>query len=113
MVESEMTLPEMLNTIKGGARKVKETLDKGDKEAAWKAYSEDMNDIVRIETWESSKHIILKDLMDKIEKNITDDLYGLLYNQANKQRIKNKLTYIIQLVNNCHGVLSNINRQSS
>jgi len=113
MGESEMTLPEMLNTIKGGARKVKEAWEKGDKEAAWKAYSEDMNEIVRIEPWESSKHIIVKDLMDKIEKNINDDLYGLLYNEADAQRVKNKLSYIIQLVDNCQGALSNTDNQSS
>jgi len=114
MGESEMTLPEMLNTIEDGAREVKEAWEKEDKKAAWKAYSEDMKDIDSIEPWNPSRYSTkVKNLMEEISHSITDELYGLMYNEDDMQKLKNKLSNIIQAVCKCRSAFSNANNQKS
>ena len=98
MGELEMTLTEMLNIIKDGARGVKEAWERGDKDAAWKTYRDDMEDIVSIESWNPSRYTTkVQNLMKELEHKIKDELYFSLYNEDEAQKLKSKLSDIIRL----------------
>ena len=117
----ELTLREMLTTIKDGAGKIREELETGDNKKAEEACSEIIEFTVHSEGWAlelSRCGIEVRSFMEKIAREI-NSLKGLLdnllcyFNEADMQRATKKLNDIVQDLGDFQRALSNANNQDN